>query len=473
MNKKRTYSTGLLVTAIGLAVVLALLIVGVVLLNNFEAFHPTEPSTQSTEPTTKPTDPTTNPTQSTTRPTEPTTEPTTQPTEPPVVKLGSVTISSVGDFLMHKPVINSADVVDGNYDFASVFTYFRDYVGAADYAVGNLETTLGGTAYPYQGYPQFNCPDGIASSIQAAGFDMLLTANNHSYDTRATGFYRTQQILKSLELDYLGTVDSAEIPLWQVKDIGGIRIGMVCYTYETNDDPEKKGLNDIPMSSETAPLISTFSYGQLETFYAEMEQYIAAMEEAGAEMIMLYIHWGNEYQLKQNKTQSAMAQKLCDLGVDVIVGCHPHVVQPIELLTSTTDETHKTVCIYSTGNILSNQRISEMTSCPTGHTEDGVMFHVTFAKYSDGTVILEWVDVLPTWVDLYYNAETGKNVYTILPLDTDIEDWQAAFGLSDKRLANAQASFDRTMAILGKGLETVQSYLTQMVSDTEANLGIQ
>ena len=100
------------------------------------------------------------------------------------------------------------------------------------------------------------------------------------------------------------------------------------------------------------------------------------------------------------------------------------------------------------------------------------MMSVTFAKYSDGTVILEGVELLPTWVDLHYNSTTGKNVYSILPLDSALEDWQAAFGLSAKRLANAQASYDRTMAIVSSGLAEVQAYLAQLVADTEAALGI-
>lgn len=470
MNRKKNQNTGLIIAIVFLAVILAALIVGVILLQNSQLWD--NGTSASTQPTTQ----TTAPTQSTTKPTAPTSEPTqstTQPTQPPIEKLTTATIASVGDFLMHLPVINSATVTDGEYDFSDVFTYFREYVSTADYAVGNLETTLAGTAYKYSGFPQFNCPDGIVSSVQAAGFDMLLTANNHTYDTYSHGFYRTQQILASFEMDYLGTIDSLEKPLWQVHDINGIRIGMICYTYETNDDPDKVALNGIPMSAETAPLIGTFSYGQLDSFYEEMQQQIAEMEAVGAEAIMLYIHWGDEYRTKQNATQSAMAQKLCDLGVDVIVGGHPHVVQPLALLTSTTDESHKTVCLYSTGNILSNQRAERMDSCPTGHTEDGVLFSVTFAKYSDGTVILEWADALPTWVDLHYDAETGKNVYSILPLDTQLPDWITAFDLSETRYQKALASHDRTMAILRSGLDQVQDYLTQLVADTEAALGIE
>ena len=136
------------------------------------------------------------------------------------------------------------------------------------------------------------------------------------------------------------------------------------------------------------------------------------MENAGAEAIVLYIHWGVEYQTKQNKTQSTIAQKMCDLGVDVIVGGHPHVIQPMELLTSTEDDNHKTICLYSTGNALSNQRKDLMT-LNTGHTEDGIIFTFTFSKYSDGTVRVENADLLPTWVDKHTNPSTGKIVYDV------------------------------------------------------------
>ena len=470
MSAKKNQSGALKLTILCLAVVLVLLIAVIVAFQSFdlwgaEASNPTHSTAPSTEPSTNPT---TKPTEPTTQPTEPPTE----PTEPPIVKVSTATIANTGDMLMHLPVINSATISNGEYDFASIFTYFRDYVGAADYAVANLETTLAGTQYAYKGYPQFNCPDGIVPSLQAAGFDMLLTANNHTYDTYSYGFYRTQQIIQSFEMDYLGTVDSAEKPLWEVRDINGIQIGMICYTYETNPDPTVVALNGITMNAETAPLIGSFSTSDLATFYAQMEQNIADMEAAGAEAIVLYIHWGEEYQTKQNSTQTNIAQRMCDLGVDVIVGGHAHVIQPMALLTSTVDENHKTVCLYSTGNAVSNQRVEAMTSIKTGHTEDGVLFSFTFAKYSDGTVILESADILPTWVYLHLSSETGKNTYEILPLDSALEDWQTAFQLSDSALTRAQNSYDRTMAIVGNGLAEVQAYLAQLVADTEAALGI-
>lgn len=377
---------------------------------------------------------------------------------------------------MNGPVIRSAVInADGTYDFDHIFTYFRKYVTAADYAVANLETTLGGTKYAYSGYPRYNCPDGIAVSLQKAGFDMLLTANNHTFDTNSTGFYRTQQVLDSLGMDHLGTVQSADENLWQIHDINGIQVGMLCYTYETDASRDAVALNGIPISKEIAQYIGTFHsiWGShdLEPFYEEMEQHIADMKKAGAEAIVLYLHWGYEYQITQSSIQTQIAQKLCDMGVDVIVGGHPHVIQPIDLLTSTVDPDHKTVCLYSTGNLISNQRVAEM-SLKTGHTEDGILFNFTFAEYSDGTVILESVEVLPTWLILYTDSVTSKNVYQIIPLDKEIADWKSAFSLSDKYYQDTLDSYDRTMDIVGSGLKKVNTYLAQLVEETETKLGV-
>ena len=176
---------------------------------------------------------------------------------------------------------------------------------------------------------------------------------------------------------------------------------------------------------------------------------------------MLYFHRGLEYQLEENKTQNTIAQKMCDLGIDVIVGGHPHVLQPMELLSSTEDDTHKTLCLYSTGNALSNQR-RDLMRLDTGHTEDGVLFSFTFAKYSDGTVRVEDADVLPTWINKYKSSSTGKNVYEIYPLDDQIEDWKTQMDLTDSTEKKARESYDRTMKILGEGMEQIDAYLDSL-----------
>jgi poly-gamma-glutamate synthesis protein (capsule biosynthesis protein) len=160
---------------------------------------------------------------------------------------------------------------------------------------------------------------------------------------------------------------------------------------------------------------------------------------------------------------------MCDLGVDVIVGGHPHVIQPMELLTSTEDSNHKTICLYSTGNAISNQRRDLMT-LNTGHTEDGIIFTFTFSKYSDGTVRVEEADLLPTWVDKHTDSSTGKITYDVYPLDDEVTDWKTQLQLSDNGYKNAQASYERTMKIVESGLQQVQSFLNELPPITEDNV---
>jgi poly-gamma-glutamate synthesis protein (capsule biosynthesis protein) len=307
----------------------------------------------------------------------------------------------------------------------------------------------------------------MADAIKAAGFDMLLTANNHTNDSDDIGMIRTLDVISGLGMDFLGTKYTADAPDYVIKEVNGISIGMVCYTYEYPGSTEEKiSLNGLPLTVESTKLVSSFNYDRLDAFYAKAERHLQAMKAQGAEATVVFIHWGAEYKLVQNDTQSAIAQKLCDLGVDVIVGGHPHVVQPMELLTST-DGSRKTVCLYSTGNLLSNQR-RELMRLNTGHTEDALLFNFTFAKYSDGTVVLQSADITPAWVNMY--AEGGRFVYSIVPLDPGA-DW-TQFGLAGQTLVEAQASYQRTMDIVSPGLRQIREYLRQNVADTEANIGV-
>lgn len=406
---------------------------------------------------------------------ETTLPPTTDPTDPPIIKESQFTLSAVGDILMHKPVINTGyNSGTKSYNFDSIFTYFSKYIQSADLAVGNLETTLAGSnnGYAYSGYPQFNCPDEIIDGMKNAGFDMILTANNHSYDTKGIGITRTLQIIQDRELGYLGTKVSADEANFIIEERNGIRLALACYTYENDPRADVKAPNSITMSSKYAPLINTFDYANLELFYGEIAASVERAKQQGADAFVLFIHWGVEYRTKQNDTQTAMAQKLCDLGIDVIIGGHPHVVQPVELLTSTVDPTRKTVCLYSMGNAVSNQRLGNISSVKTAHTEDGVLFSVTFCRYSDGTVILESADCIPTWVNLRKNPKTGLTEYNILPLDKAISDWKTEFDLTEKTLSSCNASYSRTSAIVSAGMETVNAYLSANQTVVEAALGV-
>lgn len=398
--------------------------------------------------------------------TEPPTE-TTVPDPVPESVVATATIAATGDLLMHEPVITSGKKTDGTYNFDSIFQYLKEYSSAVDFATANLETTLFGPGKPYKGYPMFNCPDDIVTGAIDAGFDMLLTGNNHSFDTGLEGYLRTIDVVRDAGIPNLGTMKDENDPKWHIAEINGIKIGLISYTYETsNGAGEYPALNGLPMYGATYENINCFRMEAPQPFFDEVKGYLAEMEAAGAEATVLFIHWGVEYQLKQNSQQTAIAQGLCDLGVDVIIGGHPHVVQPVDLLTSTVDENHKTVCLYSMGNAVSNQRLGNLQSVSTAHTEDGVFFSVTFEKYSDGEVYLVGTDLLPTWVDLRYPS-TGKE-YAIIPLDYDrVDEWESVFNLAANTLNAAKNSYARTMAIVEEGLTECQTYLAQAKTDRE------
>ena len=384
----------------------------------------------------------------------------TQPVEP----VASATVGVQGDLLMHKPVLTACTTEDGGYDFESIFRYVAEYTARYDYSVANLETTLGGDNYPYQGYPDFNCPDEIVGAAKDAGIDMLLTANNHAGDTMASGIARTVEIIRGKGLTALGSQLNADEPKYAVVDVNGIKIGMVCYTWAYSSNGSSFSLNGLtPIKDEGQ--MNYFLNNDPGKLYTASEQILEQMKADGAEATMMFIHWGVEYNIKENSLQDTMAQKLCDLGFDVIVGGHPHVVQPVDLLTSTVDPDHKTVVIYSLGNAVSNQRRDLMT-LNTGHTEDGALFTVTFEKYSDGTVYLQSVDALPTWVNM---RTDGAKQYNILPLDEDNEDqWAELFNLNDTMLSSAKKSMERTDSIVGAGMEKCRTYLEQHKADREA-----
>lgn len=394
-------------------------------------------------------------TQANTQPPETTVPPTTEPTptEPHVVSTASIGVT--GDIMGHMPVIN-AGLTDNGYDFNNIFTYVKPYYEKFDLMIANLEVNLGGPeAGPYQGYPTFNCPDDMAVALKNAGVDMVLTANNHTYDVGHDGFVRTQQVLDDLGIDHLGTVTSAETPLYQVRDINGIKVGMVCYTYETGDPANPRTqLNGIAMTVEDSPLVGSFNYNDLDGFYAELQQAMDAMEAEGAQATMVYIHWGDEYVLKPNNRQVTIAKQLCEMGVDVIVGGHPHVIEPFETLTSSTG--HTTYCIYSTGNAISNQRKETVANLTinSNYTEDGMVFSVVFEKWSDGTVKIGEIDILPTWVNKEF--KNGKNNYTIIPLDASLSNWD---GFDVGIVANTYNSYARTMSIVGNGLNACREAL--------------
>jgi len=209
---------------------------------------------------------------------------------------------------------------------------------------------------------------------------------------------------------------------------------MICYTYETGGGSYySKSLNYNPLDDDDAPLVNTFDYDDLDAFYDDAARQIREMDSQSCDVKIFYMHWGEEYQDQPNDMQTEIARKLCELGVDVIIGGHPHVIQRFDRLEST--DGHKTLCLYSMGNELSNQRREFMNEDDyRGYTEDGLIFILKIDKYSNGEIDISNVSAIPTWVQ-------RDDSFEIIPLDPklDPQDWPA----DDIDLA--KESFERTM----------------------------
>lgn len=365
----------------------------------------------------------------------------------------TASILTGGDIVLHSPFYDSTTYLteDGTYDFNPVFTYMKDTYTASDFTVLDLEAAI--TEDYFNGYPLFRAPETILPTLSENGVDMVLFANNHIYDAGDDGLKSTINALEKYSMPYMGIKKNKEDSAYSIKDINGIKIGMFDYTYETGTI-DQKAINGIEVTDESSALINSFNYDDLDTFYDTIASGIQEMKQEGVEYLIAYIHWGTEYETEESTYQQEMAQKLCDLGIDALIASHPHVIQPVDLFTSSTGD-HKMVCCYSLGNHLSNQRQELMDSMPTGHTEDGYMVELTLEQTDDDPVSLTEVQFIPTWV--YKNITDGNAEYYIFRTDAanNYEDVVKSLNISD----NLASSLGRTQEIIGEGSQKVQDAL--------------
>lgn len=252
----------------------------------------------------------------------------------------TATIIFFGDAMQHQAQFDRAKALGTSsnpYNFDDCFTLLTPALKDADYSVVNLETPLGGGTN-YTGFPMFSAPDSYAVALKNAGFDLFLTANNHCLDRRDKGLRRTLDVLDSLKVDHIGTYRNPEeraklVPF--IKEINGMKVGFLNYTYGTN------GLQ-ITDGTDVA-------YIDREKIKAE----IAATKKAGAEIIIALPHWGVEYVLNENEPQRSLADFLVKEGVDIVMGGHPHVVQPMKVVTDSVSG-RRSLVVYSLGNMISN-----------------------------------------------------------------------------------------------------------------------
>lgn len=294
-----------------------------------------------------------------------------------------------GDAMQHQSQIDAGKTSAG-YDYISCFKHIKDSVRAADLAIVNLEVTHAGK--PYSGYPNFCAPDEFSYALKDTGFDIFLTANNHSLDKHKKGLERTLTVLDSLKVKHTGTFVNEEkrdiyYPLMIIKN--GIRIAILNYTYGTNG-----------IKAQSPNVIN----------YIDRKQILNDIDAAKimkADIIVANMHWGLEYKLQPDKEQKDLADFLIQHGVKLVIGSHPHVVQPIDIRRDSGGEI-EAVVVYSLSNFISAMRIVNATG--------GLMVNIDISQEEDKPVKIDRCDYSLVWVNK--KEKNGKfNFFELLPVD--------------------------------------------------------
>ncbi|WP_069650814.1 CapA family protein [Caloranaerobacter ferrireducens] len=338
-----------------------------------------------------------------------------------------VTIVATGDIMFHNPQLKSAlDVKNGEYNFDDMFKLVKKYIEDADLAIGNFETVTAGPEHGFKGYPTFNTPKSAIKTLKDIGFDILSTANNHSLDVGREGLVETIENIQEFGLKNVGTYKE---PVKEVliEDVKGIKVAVMSYTYGCN------GLESRLSEEELKYMINFIDEDKIK------EDISFAREQA--DIVVVIIHWGNEYQRKPSEFQLSLAEKMFDWGADIILGSHPHVIQKAELKTINGQVKY---VIYSMGNFISNQRYETIKN---RYTEDGVIVKICLEKdFVKNNTRIKNVEYIPTWVNRYLSD--GKYKYEILPiidyLNGEVE------GITENLLNKLKISYKATMSTINQ-----------------------
>ncbi|HET6989485.1 MAG TPA: CapA family protein [Kribbella sp.] len=269
-----------------------------------------------------------------------------------------ITLVATGDVLLHERLWTTAkrDGTNGTWDFAPLMSSVKPLVQQADLAIAHLETPLAPRGGPYHGYPLFQGPPQIATALKQTGYDVCTTASNHSFDGGAAGVDRTLSTLEQAGLRHAGTARSrseAETPT--IIDVQGVKIASLSYTF---------GFNGLPY-----PNGQTWRAGKLDA--ATIIRKAKEARDHGAEIVVVSCHWGTEYSAKVNDQQRELApQLLADSNIDLVIGHHAHVVQPMEQING------KWVA-YGLGNLVAAHREPNSTKA------EGLLVRFTFARDGD------------------------------------------------------------------------------------------
>ena len=340
------------------------------------------------------------------------------------------TLTAIGDIMCHNTQYNDAYNKDTDtYDFSYVFDDISLYTKTADICVGNLETTFAGEEVGYSSYPTFNTPDELAYDLKDLGVDVLSTAGNHALDKGFDGLSRTIDTLNAADISHLGTYKSEEEQnKTLIKYVKGIKIAFVNYTY---------GTNGIAIPSDKPFCVNLIDEDL-------MKKQIESAKEENPDIIIACMHWGNEYKTTQNSTQEELADFLFQNGVDIILGTHPHVLEPMEKRTVTLEDgsTKDGFVIYSLGNFIADQNAE--------YTRDSIILNIDITKHVDGTITIDNYDYIPIY--MYKDTTKTKQKMKLLDINKTIYNYENYIdtSISETLYNTLKSELSKIQKILGE-----------------------
>lgn len=355
-----------------------------------------------------------------------------------------ITINSVGEVGAYRDQLNAAKGDDG-YDFNSSFEDIKKYTKKADLSLVDLETTLAGE--PYTGYPKFNAPDELADALDGAGFDVAVTANEHALDSDAQGVEKTIDALEAAGLKSTGTRKDPGDKNYLITKVNGVQIGIVAYTEETSFNSENRTLDGSSMSEEEQELVNSYS-PNVDNDLDQVQDTMEAARDAGAQIVICYFHWGDDYDHDANDQEKEIVKSLVDMGADMIFATHPHVAQEMETVEN--EDGVDVPVYYSLGNFFTAQRSNTVGDRAT---EQGMIAQVKLTYNTEENKITAMDNgYIGTWVNKYTDVDTNKNVYKIMPLVGDLEGNELLE--STDSIDNAKQALEDLIEKLGDPIKT-------------------
>lgn len=346
------------------------------------------------------------------------------------------TMTAIGDVMCHNTQYFDAyvesDDEDKNYDFSYVFEDIYRYTKMTDITIGSLETSFAGKERGYSNYPTFNSPDNLAYDLKKIGVDVLSTAGNHCLDMGFSGLSRTIDVLNKADISHLGTYQTQE-DRDQIlfKYVKGIKIAFINYTYGTNGIP-------VPSGQE-------FCVNLIDKDL--MKKDIKNAKEEDADIIVACMHWGTEYRTTASPEQEELADFLFQNGVDIILGNHPHVLEPMEKRTITLEDgTQKDgFVIYALGNFICDQNAE--------NTRNSIILNLKITKHTDRKISIDHADYIPIY--MYKNTASKVRSMKLLDVEKMVNDYETALNngvqpsTSQNLYNNLKTQLEKIVSIVG------------------------